>query len=58
MMGNSQTNRQIKSTLAYSHDFVFESKSWQLETGVREDLKRFFFHDRTESARESCWKLK
>ena len=22
---------------------VFESKSWQLETGVREDLRRFFF---------------
>ena len=22
---------------------VFESKSWQLETGIREDLKCFFF---------------
>ena len=34
----------VKSSLLLpSYDFVFEIKSWQLETGVREDVKRFFF---------------
>ena len=51
----------VKSSLLEpSFDFVFENtvNPLHFETGVREDLKRFFFHARTESARESWWKLK